>query len=418
MVKEIKKNQYYTFKEYPNKDNIINQLSGTYATYTGLQKTAIYTSEVNGFEKIVSDSYPTYYKFPNKFVLSKSFDISSSDKIKYNRGFTFDLYVLKARYKTVLNLKGELVSDEGIEYYNASTNTWGSATTLDCYTWITNGSASYNNGHVNVNVEYNKVFNDPINAIKSVSWTGVDQNLGGYSVKTSPSSITYVLDNAIDVGIGFYRYVQEYCDRYYIVVYGNQSLVDYNDNFTYNNGSNTIFEQTIPNNELLNYDSYFKTSDTETTQLSVSMCTRIFNRYQNGCYTAELEWIGDPSYKIGDIVRIEGNNRRYLIKGKSIKSTGGYSETLYLIDSMSYTLNISTDEGQDYIVLKNGVQVYDGEQFTQFDRIVIPYKQSSDYVTIDDVRLPLEPYVGNILVDSLTNNDISIYFSKSHVIIG
>lgn len=417
MVKEIKKNQYYTFKEYPSKDNIINQLSGTYSTYTGLQPTSIYTSEVNGFEKTDTSLYPTRFEFPDKFKLDKSFAISSSDKIKYNRGFTFDLYVLKARYKTVLNLKGELVYDEGIEYYDASTNTWGDTTTTDCYTLITNGSATYNNGYVDVNLEYNKVFNTPINAIKSVNWAGVDQNLGNYSVKTSPNSITYVLDNAIDKGVGYYRYVQEYCDRYYIVVYGNQSLVDYDDNFTYNNGSTTIFEQTIPNNELLNYDSYVQTSDTETTKLSVSMCTRIFNKYQNGCYTAELEWIGDPSYKIGDIIRIEGNNRTYLIKGKSIKSTGGYSETLYLIDVMSYTLNISTNKGQDYIVLKNGVQVYDGEQFTQFDTIVIPWNQSSSYVYINDVQYTLAAYVGNISVDSSTNNDISIYFYKSGGII-
>ena len=85
---------------------------------------------------------------------------------------------------------------------------------------------------------------------------------------------------------------------------------------------------------------------------------------------------------------------------------------------MSYTLNISTNKGQDYIVLKNGVQVYDGDPFTKFDTIVIPWNQPSNYVSINGVEYPLEAYVGDMTVDSSKDDDISIYFRKTGGIIG
>lgn len=408
----ISKDSYYSFKEYPNKGNIINSISGYYANNGEETETHIVTTDIVEFPKTenpLSTKAKSRYDFPKDVTITIQHNMSSTEIAQYNKGFRYEIWVLRARNKR--NAK-DFSSDNleyAYDYFNDGYSTDFSNVTEDSYYKLTSGYLQASDTGI-----YEQItFSNYINKDRYSNFLNSD-GMGLHVVKQN-EAVTYYEPTIF----GTPYYVQVFLYGYIIKIYGINSDLEFNEQFKFSDNTGYAeFNVELQNNEILTKGSNYKSIN-----LANNMANRIFNAYKDGRPTAELEWIGDPNVKVGDEVEVEPKNSNsnittYFVYGKSISFNGGYGETLYIVKKSVWTvkLSISTNRNQNYVVLIDNEHITGNTYIPQYSTVIIPMEgnEDSNRVFINDSIYNL-PALEDI--SFIADKDTTISFSKQGGII-
>ena len=299
----ISKDKYFSFKEYPNKGNIINSITGTYASGGQITETLIGQTGMillPKTENSLSSKKQSRYNFPETVTVSIDQIVTEEDKAKYNGGFRYEILVLRARNKRNAN---DFSSDTlEYRYEDNKYSTSISDVTENSYYKLTSGYLPMTSSGVATSITLTNV----VNAVRKVGlWNSmfstIDINFN--------EAVTYYEPTIF----GTPYYVQSFLYSYIVKVYGKTVPLEFKNKFSFSDVANgAVFNVDIPQNELLSDSSKYKDVD-----LANNIANRIFENYKNGRPTAELEWIGDPNVKVGDTVVID-NGIDYFVHGKKV----------------------------------------------------------------------------------------------------
>ena len=324
----IERDKYFKFKEYPKNNNRVNKVIGNYAKFdNSTKKYEQINNDYVYFEtqkNASSNDYP--YSFPSvQPSLLLATECSENRKKEFNKGFSAKLFGVKCIAKRVYNFGQTSLS---IEYVKAD----GSTTT------------NFNNITEQDYVE----FLDNIAVL-------TDRNNYLY-VNSSLSSSHFIISEYKEGwGLGKLTYIQEFYSNYFIKFFGENLEITYDTSYSFSiqPKDGVLFEKRIQNNSLIQEGSTYNNNE----DIASYIANNIFANYANGRSIAQLDWIGSPEIKIGDTLIIEpkfGNYEelpKYTIMGKTAKFTGGYSETLYLIQTDVNKLSYGEKYYTDGIVL-------------------------------------------------------------------
>lgn len=414
----ISKDMYFSFKEYPNKGNVINSISGIYANNGQITETLIKTTSMVEFpktENALSTKNKNRYNFPKTVLIELTETLPLDDYSKYNGGFKYEIFVLRARNKR--NAKN--YSSDNLEYWydiqNDQYSSDSSNITDSSYYLLTSGYAKISGNSLNISL----TFNDYINVQRYSGFINQD-GIGIHNIYKN-EAVTYYEPTIF----GTPYYVQNFLYGYIIKIYGISSSIEFVDKFNFSDSSNsTKFNIELGQNELLTENSQYKDVG-----LANNIANRIFENYKNGRPTAELEWIGNPEVRVGDIVVID-NGIEYFVCGKKINFNGGYSEKLYLIkyNQFYFSVNITTQGNiTNYGIYSDGEKITGETILSKYSKILIDMRESgAKGVTIKDAKtgevyqyiyLPVIG-IGYVPYEYFITNDIIIDLKTTGGVIG
>ena len=276
----ISRDKYFSFKEYPTKNNKVNKISGNYAKVGNVNNTSLGISSIYEIPKTLNTEGYVYY-IPEEISANSEISFSDTEKGQYNKGFCGDMYCLKCiarRHKTVYD--DDWTTEILYEKANGSTTANINETSIEDYKNIGPLIAfqyQSNKLYTNSTVDSNS---------KIILRQGYYEAGGGSEPKN-------------------YTYVQEFYTRYFVSYYGRKSEISYNEEYEYSvgTGDNNIVERKIQNNSLIQTGTRYNNND-----IMSKISNSVFKNYKNGRRVAELDWVGNPDILIGDEVEIEPKN--------------------------------------------------------------------------------------------------------------